>query len=216
MNGKLLNEERPKRSPWAKERAKRKYDSQDTKRRLLKAGINVFSKQGYDAATTREIARQADVNLCLISRYFDNKLGLFFAIIREFHDHLISTPPYPPGESLREELTQFFRYRMEFAHKHRKLMRITISRAILDPKAKEELGELAKTGMPWLTARLEKLRANGKIRKDNDLEKASQLISSITFAMSMFTEIAFNMDPEYSRGVLEQAIGTLCDGLCPK
>ena len=34
--------------------------------------------------------------------------------------------------------------------------------------------------------------------------------------MNMFTEIALNMDREYIRGVLDEAVATLCAGLCPK
>jgi AcrR family transcriptional regulator len=205
-----------KKGAFMKEVCKRKYDSSDTKRRLLKAGINVFSKQGYDAATTRAIAKQANVNLSLIPRYFDNKLGLFFAIIKDFHLNLTSMPPYPPGETLKEELTQFFRFRMEFARKNKKLLRLGVSRAILDPKVKEELGELAKNGMPWLTARLEALQAEGKIRPDADIAKASQLMGGVSFAMSMFSEIAFNMDSKYIHEVLDEAVITLCEGLCSK
>jgi TetR/AcrR family transcriptional regulator, regulator of cefoperazone and chloramphenicol sensitivity len=212
----LIRERQHKKVGAGEAGAKRKYDSGETKRRLFKAAINVFSKQGYDAATTREIAKQANVNLSLIPRYFENKLGLFFAIIKDFHQHLVSTPPYPPADTLQGELTQFFRFRMEFAHKYKKLLRLSISRAILDPKVRAELGALAKVGMPWLNSRLEKLRAEGKIRKDTDIEKTCLLIGGITFAMSMYTEIAFSMDPEHIQRVLDEAVVTVCEGLRPK
>ena len=43
----------------------------------MRAAQAVFHKKGYDAATTREIADLAGVNLTLINRYFGSKLGLF-------------------------------------------------------------------------------------------------------------------------------------------
>ena len=42
-----------------KSESKRKYDSEDSRRRLLRAAIDVFSSAGYDAATTRKIAKKS-------------------------------------------------------------------------------------------------------------------------------------------------------------
>lgn len=55
----------------------KKRDAAATKQRILLAAQQVFHEQGYDGATTREIARRADVNMALISRYFGSKKGLF-------------------------------------------------------------------------------------------------------------------------------------------
>ena len=54
-----------------------KRDAGVTADRIRSAAQEVFGKKGYDAATTREIADKAGVNLALINRYFGSKLGLF-------------------------------------------------------------------------------------------------------------------------------------------
>lgn len=55
----------------------RKRNAKATRDRIADAARQVFQSKGYDAATTREIAKLAGVNQTLIGRYFGSKLGLF-------------------------------------------------------------------------------------------------------------------------------------------
>lgn len=55
----------------------KKRDAEATTERILVAAQQTFHDKGYDAATTREIADRAGVNLALITRYFGSKRGLF-------------------------------------------------------------------------------------------------------------------------------------------
>lgn len=58
---------------------------QGAKERLLEMATDVFGRYGYDAATTRMIAREANVNIAAIPYYFNGKEGLYFAVI----DHVV-------------------------------------------------------------------------------------------------------------------------------
>ena len=49
--------------------------------RLLEAGVDVFGKHGFDAATTRMIAKEAGVNIAAIPYYFNGKEGLYHAVV---------------------------------------------------------------------------------------------------------------------------------------
>jgi AcrR family transcriptional regulator len=49
--------------------------------RLLEAGVDVFGKQGFDAATTRAIAKKAGVNIAAIPYYFNGKEGLYYDVV---------------------------------------------------------------------------------------------------------------------------------------
>lgn len=195
---------------------KRKYDSDDSRRRLVRAGIDVFSKAGYEAATTRQIAKAAGVNESLIHRYFNNKLGLFFTILKEFHQRLTGSLSYAPCATVKEELTEFFRFRMEFGRKQKKLFKLSMSQAILDTKVRDELGNLARNATPALVSRLEKLRADGKIRSDINIEQLSMLVSGIAFSMSMLSHICFKLDGKMVQGVLDLAVTILSEGVSPK
>jgi len=54
---------------------------QGAKERLLEAATDVFGRHGYEAATTRMIAKEAKVNIAAIPYYFNGKEGLYFAVI---------------------------------------------------------------------------------------------------------------------------------------
>ena len=47
---------------------------------LIRAGLRVFSRIGFDAARTRDIAVEAGVNQALIAYHFGGKRGLYLAI----------------------------------------------------------------------------------------------------------------------------------------
>ncbi len=52
-------------------------DQQDTRSRIAQAALSTFAEFGFDAASTREIARRADVNQGLITYYFKSKEALW-------------------------------------------------------------------------------------------------------------------------------------------
>lgn len=56
---------------------------EDTRRRILETALNLFATQGYEGASTRQIAEGAGVNLPAIQYYFGNKEGLYRAIIED-------------------------------------------------------------------------------------------------------------------------------------
>ncbi|SEA49201.1 transcriptional regulator, TetR family [Desulfuromusa kysingii] len=56
------------------------------KERLLETAIDVFGKHGYEASTTRMIAKEAGVNISSIPYYFNGKEGLYRAMI----SHVVS------------------------------------------------------------------------------------------------------------------------------
>jgi AcrR family transcriptional regulator len=57
--------------------AKRKRDREATRERLLEVARLRFARDGYDAASVRDIAGDADVDATLIFRYFGSKKRLF-------------------------------------------------------------------------------------------------------------------------------------------
>lgn len=51
-----------------------------TREALIAAALKVFGRDGYDAASTRAIAKAAGVNLALIRYHFGGKQGLYLAV----------------------------------------------------------------------------------------------------------------------------------------
>lgn len=60
----------------------------DTRAKLVKAGIKLFIAFDYEQITTRQIAAEAGCNIGMIRYYFNNKLGLFEAVLGHFHEQM--------------------------------------------------------------------------------------------------------------------------------
>ena len=57
-----------------------------TRDRIVEASVRLFSNQGFNGTSTREIARLADVNESSVFRYFPTKEGLFWAALQSCLD----------------------------------------------------------------------------------------------------------------------------------
>jgi len=53
------------------------------RKQILRAATQLFSRQGFDGTTTREIARAAGVNEAIIFRHFTSKEELYGAVVSE-------------------------------------------------------------------------------------------------------------------------------------
>jgi AcrR family transcriptional regulator len=56
----------------------------DRRQRILEAGLQVFAEQGFEPATTKEIAERAGVNQGLIYFYFESKADLFLTVLDHY------------------------------------------------------------------------------------------------------------------------------------
>lgn len=56
----------------------------DSRSRLIKIAAQLFAQRGFAGASTRDIAREAQVNISLISYYFKGKEGLYLAVLEDF------------------------------------------------------------------------------------------------------------------------------------
>jgi len=70
----------------------------DTRTRILEAGLKSFSKKGYLGATTREIAREAGIAEVTLFRHFPSKEKLFEEVISA-HSFLPTLKGLLPGAS---------------------------------------------------------------------------------------------------------------------
>lgn len=60
----------------------------DTRQRLLEAGLDIFGRVGFEAASTRRISEAADANLAAIKYHFGSKQGLYLAVARHIAEHV--------------------------------------------------------------------------------------------------------------------------------
>ncbi|MBM9504416.1 TetR/AcrR family transcriptional regulator [Actinacidiphila acididurans] len=71
----------------------RRKDAAATRAAIVRAAREAFTRLGYDGAGVREIARAADVDTRLITRYFGSKEGLFAEVVDvAYEKSLMMTP----------------------------------------------------------------------------------------------------------------------------
>lgn len=65
-------------------------DMSKTKQKVFDAAILIFNSKGYNGASVREIAEKANVNISLISYYFNGKKGLLEQLMTYFLETYIT------------------------------------------------------------------------------------------------------------------------------
>jgi AcrR family transcriptional regulator len=194
----------------------KKRDRDDTESRLLKAALDVFSKLGFDAATTRNIAKKAGVNESLIHRYFESKLGLFLALKKQFRDNLIQRYlSYEEGEDLEAELILFMKSRFHSSGRDKKFFRLAISRAMIDPKSREDVQKYASMKQPALVERFRRLQKKGKLRAGVDLDRLIDVLHSIAFSVVILLDGIECLEMDEADKMVTAAANMLANGLKP-
>ena len=136
----------------------------DTRSRLLASARELFSSQGYSAASTRAIAARAGCNLALISHYFGSKEGLLRAAIAEPFEkveaelrRLVSAP-----EPATSRLDTFIRFMVDHFAVHQAEMRICQAELNLatSPVA-EEVRPRVHTNLELLASLIAQVREEG-------------------------------------------------------
>ncbi len=170
-----------------------------TKKRILAAAELVFSRDGFQGATTREIARQASVNEVTLFRHFRTREELLRATL----DQACATFEALVGQSvevwkdrLPQRLERYVREMYSVVRQREALVRAFASEArILPESIRRALQEFMEQRKARFVARLKQAQELGLVRKDVDLSAASDLIrDSIHSAILRHT--AYNTDPE--------------------
>jgi len=84
----------------------RRRDATKTRRLLLEAALQRFTRDGYAATTVRDIADDAGVNVALISRYFKSKECLFEACLTSSVDEVKWTTDDSPLSRTPESIAR--------------------------------------------------------------------------------------------------------------
>lgn len=155
-----------------------------TEARLIEAALQVFGRVGFQSATVSEIAEKAAANVALINRYFAGKQGLFDAVI----DHIILKKqegllPYPPADSLEDEIRHYLIFRYKEDRRNRNMYRLILAEAIVNDAFKQRaLSALTYAEDENFAARLKDLAARGKIKASCDLKNLFRIISLFSFS----------------------------------
>lgn len=101
-----------------------KNSQMEPQQRILQAAVRLFSQKGYAAVGVREIALKADVNISMISYYFEGKAGILKSIMQDFFQEYLKVFDISDAESKTPDacarevvgnLVRFIRNNLELA-----------------------------------------------------------------------------------------------------
>jgi AcrR family transcriptional regulator len=129
-------------------RTRRQVSAEETRRKLLAAGMDQFSRRPYAEVTVGDIARTAGVSHGLLAHHFESKHGLYVEVLREANAQLramhATDPAAPPGERIRQRL----RGHLEYLSAHPDLaLNLILPGAAAGPEAWEAFEAARWTGI---------------------------------------------------------------------
>jgi len=186
----------------------------ESRKRILQAGLEVFSELGYDAATTKMIAARAGLNESLLHRYFESKEGLLLEVNKLCLEAIKNQKPYPPQETLEEEIYRFLTEKLEFDEKNRNFIRIIISRALVDEQLRKTMNkQMDHAPDGFLKERLYAFQNKGLLRKDLDIEGLFYLFLAMGFSVGLMERIVFNKSISHCKKRFRAFARNICGGI---
>lgn len=192
-------------------RNKKQASREHTKDNLMRAALEMFSTNGFDATSTKLVAQRARVNESLIFRYFGDKVGLLTAVVlSKIAENESSMHDYKPGQSAAEEVCNYMNHHFKSDYSHRRFLKVAISRCLVDNKMRKRiLHHIPVRGDPFLTGRLEALRKQGRWSVTLSPEQISLHVCTYQTGM-MLTMVALDaLTPK----VAHEQIREFCRGL---
>jgi AcrR family transcriptional regulator len=188
---------------------KKRRDKEASMKKLLEAGIEVFSQYGYDGATTKKVSQKAGVTESLIIRYFGSKEGLLFAILKSYIEQCeLEEAPYPEGKDLEEEFVRFTHHQLMEDLESKDFLKVVIGRSTVDPEFNKKLREgIPLEGRGFLRERLKKTSKLPKnLPNELTLVDLQRMISFQVFACSYLGHILLGQ----SEDQLKNHLGAFC------
>lgn len=199
-----------------KQTKNRNKDRLATEERLLWAAEQIFSKHGFKGATTRMIAKKADVNVALIARYFDGKYGLMMKIIeKKALDSRYTSLSYPSQATLTEECLKFAIQRVQFYEEDLNLFRIILVQFLTDAKFLKKFQEslIMFETHPEFEARLSVLIADKKMVSTHEPLKILNMLEDQMFGLIVGKLLIHNTPIEQIISELKEFILLFCSAL---
>jgi AcrR family transcriptional regulator len=172
---------------------KQRRNREESSRKILQAGLDVFSELGYDAATTKAIAVRAGVAEALIHRYFVNKVGLLQAIFISEVKSETGSVSYPAGKTVEAEINNFFSHRCTHSEEKSRFVRLVLSRAIVDREIAKLFNseEIRPKEMLILQDRLKAFQKRGLIKASINIRELTESISQQSLGALCIGQIIF-------------------------
>ncbi|CAN5130910.1 TetR/AcrR family transcriptional regulator [soil metagenome] len=193
--------------------SKQTQRSEVTRKRLIDAGIELFSREGYAAVGTEELVKRAKVTRGALYHHFGDKRDLFRAVHEELEGRLVAeiatAMERAKAEDPVEALVVAAGAVLDVAI-DRQVARVTLIDApsVLGWEEWREID--ARYGLGLAEAALTAAMESGRIREQPVRPLAHLVLAALGEAAIM---VATASDPEATRAEVEPALRGLLEGL---
>jgi len=195
----------------------KKRDRKATERAILLAASKLFAEKGYENTRTLEIAKAANANEALITRYFGGKDGLLAAVMKNEEALQIvinqkeacgasrfeEFPEFTDAKSLKNAFLTFFQNGVQAVALKQEFMKIGSSRCLIDP----EMAASIKTNIlnRQLPKIIERFRTYPELkgRSDAELGSLALLLMTTNYNMNFQNRLIYKMDSKQVDQALE-------------
>ena len=164
----------------------RAQQADQTRARILKAAIKVFTRDGYSGGRIEQISSEAESNDRMLYYYFGSKEKLFVRVLEHTYEQfnhaesLLKLDPSTPEQTLRELVAFVWGYYVE----HQEFVAIlSIENLHKGKHAKQssELRRLSGEAVDVLRPIIEAGQQQGVFRKDLDIKHVYLMIASLCY-----------------------------------
>lgn len=188
----------------------------NTKEKILKAGLYLFSKKGYLGTTTKDIAKKAGVAELTLFRHFLSKEKLFEEIINRysFLPTLKDLMPDIKRTTYKEALTTIANHFIKRLSERRDLIRIMYAEIHLYPeKVREIYHNLIDEILKTLASYFRELQSK-KLLRDFDPDIGARAFLGMLFSYFNAQEFIYGrfIDKKDSQSVIDNFVDIFIKG----
>lgn len=164
----------------------------ETKEKILKSALKLFSQKGYLGTTTKEIAKEAKVAEVTLFRYFNSKENLFIDVLKSqsFLPTLKDLIPKLKKKDYKNSLKTIARYYIDLLKKKKDLIYIMHTEMFQYPAQIRAIhSKMIQEVYLVFASYLEELKEEGILRKDLDCNYASLAYFGMLFNLFIKKEL---------------------------
>lgn len=167
---------------------------------MLEAALPLFAEYGFAGTSVRRVAQAAGVNVATLAYHFEDKQGLYAAVVQRLHEELAELPVDDLLQPGADPIEVVISTTWAFAREHREHMRL-LHRHLLDAGAHPDV-----VANHWVDVLMERAKmVLCMVRPDWEETQVRLLVFSVTHLVVRFTledddqlrsSLAVDGDPE--------------------
>src|SRR5215208_3456477 len=191
-------------TPTGRRLTSRQRQAAARREQILKTALKLFAERGFDATSTRQIAKEAGIAEGLIFHYFPTKASLLTAILedrlegrRAFRTRLRPMLEGASGEGAPEVLRAVASGWLATLRRDEEFVVVLFATAQTNPEVRAAWQGLIREGTELLTGYLASRVDAGELRKDLPLETAATMF--VSSLMIFFLTRRHLPEPEWEK-----------------